>query len=128
MSSRSWFWTNIVLCAASAATVWLIYSPEWEFTFGDKHRWLVHHSYEFISVIDYSDGSYWELSIKALLIIFLVLPIYSVVNVFSQRRMAQKRCMAGCCIVCGYDLRGTPDRCPECSSIPTLKKGKNKGG
>jgi rubrerythrin len=38
---------------------------------------------------------------------------------FRGRTRAKLRSRRGLCPVCGYDLRGSPGRCPECGSADT---------
>jgi len=47
---------------------------------------------------------------------WLVVPLLSIVPATGARRWAvrRRRARAGRCLGCGYDLRGSPARCPEC--------------
>jgi 4-amino-4-deoxy-L-arabinose transferase-like glycosyltransferase len=46
--------------------------------------------------------------------LFVVLPALYV------RRLLRARHGAGRCAACGYDLRATPGRCPECGAVPPV--------
>ena len=50
---------------------------------------------------------YWGIVIATLL-----LPLLRMVTLIRDRQWP----IEGCCLCCGYDLRATPDRCPECGT------------
>jgi hypothetical protein len=49
----------------------------------------------------------------------LTLPLLYVLAIAKSAWQRRQRRMTGCCIQCGYDLRASPDRCPECGTIAT---------
>jgi len=53
-----------------------------------------------------------------LVVLFAAVPL----RWFVLRRRRATR-PPGACATCGYDLRATPDRCPECGSVPQPIEG-----
>lgn len=58
------------------------------------------------------------LSVLAIPYWFVVLSSLAAL-IWLRRRVHLKRHVLGHCSACGYDLRATPDRCPECGAIPS---------
>lgn len=52
---------------------------------------------------------------------FVFMPVGMLIGLFvlmSAPAGRRRRADAGVCAVCGYDLRATPNRCPECGTVP----------
>jgi hypothetical protein len=61
-----------------------------------------------------SDQVWLEFPLWLLLLIFLVMPVIALRADLRRRRQYGP----GCCPTCGYDLRATPEQCPECGIVP----------
>jgi hypothetical protein len=58
----------------------------------------------------------WEIPYWKLLPIFMYFPVRRLIAEGMPSTRA-RRIAKGLCPVCGYDLRATPDRCPECGTV-----------
>jgi len=89
--------------------------------FGRSHlRWKIYTSVSLFGkpppII--SNATYWFAPWWAVWFATTVLPAMWIVQ---RRRTSRRPKRVGFCSRCGYDLRATPDRCPECGTVPMAK-------
>lgn len=90
---------------------------DWVGTFGD-HQYCIYRL-GIISFAKFSEGSagirYQIISVPcwAAAMVFLVCPGC----LAWQRLRCNRTAVSGACSSCGYDLRATPERCPECGTV-----------
>ena len=67
----------------------------------------------FAGITSLSAYTYREITVSPVwpLALFSLLPVYRIARSLRRRQAGRCRC-------CGYDLRATPNRCPECGRIP----------
>jgi hypothetical protein len=63
-----------------------------------------------------SGPAYAEVGVRSWVVIaaFSIVPVWWTIVVIRRARRDRR----GLCSQCGYDLRATPDRCPECGAVP----------
>jgi hypothetical protein len=99
--------------------------PPEELNEKDLAVFSTHFYYAGFAFIRGTVGMNWDLAFVVvpfwfLLTCLLLLPAIRLAAIIHARRV-QRRSSEKLCATCGYDLHASPDRCPECGSVPDAK-------
>jgi hypothetical protein len=88
----------------------------WYLHYLDKHpsAWPTEPDYSF-NLFDFT------IPFAGIIVIASIWPLVTVILWSRQRVFAYRTNQIGRCAKCGYDLRATPHRCPECGEVPSLQ-------
>jgi len=86
--------------------------------FYDASDWRFHGFGFYLYVSGGEYNKILELPYWAIFLLFAVLPLFALRRILRVRG----RKVRGLCVACGYDLRASPKRCPECGVV--IRNGK----
>ena len=87
---------------------------------GSEWGWYVESQDGYLDIRPRYSFFEWKIAYWKLLTLAVILLVYPHVP-WASFSVSNRRISRGCCAVCGYDLRATPERCPECGNIATKK-------
>ncbi len=91
--------------------------------FNDWSLWNAHHTPRTSVALENNNSLGWAetwifgLRIWPLIAIEVIPTLFWIRSTYRRQRIRRE----GCCPTCGYDLRATPDRCPECGTAAKTK-------
>jgi hypothetical protein len=100
----------------ASGNVNLIYNERQGASVGESWRinWMFDKDYSYLPLkLNYVTAPVWSLPV-----ILAFAPCSWLATAGRRRWRSHRRLRTGLCIRCGYDLRETPTRCPECGESP----------
>jgi hypothetical protein len=73
-----------------------------------------------VRYVSYSGASFLNFNFLSIPYPYLLVPALAPLWLYHRHRARRREAGAKPCPTCGYDLRATPDRCPECGAVPAI--------